>query len=480
MINSFSKYGRSATALPSVGGKTFFVSSDSEILVRLRAMFSPDEEGVVRVYSSLASLLASDAIQATRGDKVIISEHHTETISAAAGIDVDLAGVEIIGLGSGDARPVFTFGTSTSASFDITGAGVKVRNIIGLAGIDGLTKPFNVTGNGCELDITWKDASSTVEAVTAVRLDTADNVKLNLVYKGFTAGNAVVRAVAIDDCDNVDITIDGYGVVSTAWVNMVDVASTNVTVRGRLYTSGITNFTRDVVDTITGSTWDAVIFDASAGAQVSGGSAAALAVDDVATVAASVTTVSTLVGTADSAVTDNLHGKIGTDTQMADHSLFDLLTGTDAFFVAGLGYRVATATPTDIFDGTSDKALFTVSGGKIRLTAIWVEVSGAAIDNAASNLTFSTNPTVGTDLALTTNLDIDSDEVGSLYSIGAFGSATTGGSGGGAPCMTTSIIVDVGTICIDTSADVGTGGALGSAVMYYMPLEAGATVAAAF
>ena len=48
---------------------------------------------------------------------------------------------------------------------------------------------------------------------------------------GFTAGNAVVSAVRIDDCDNVVVVIDAYGVVSTAWVEMVDVASTNVTVR---------------------------------------------------------------------------------------------------------------------------------------------------------------------------------------------------------------------------------------------------------
>jgi len=143
---------------------------------------------------------------------------------------------------------------------------------------------ITVTGDSVDLDIEWADASAAIEAVCAVRLDTSNNSKVKLKYSGFTAGNALVDAIRLDDCDNVDIIIDGFGLVATAWVDMIDAASTNVTVNGILYTQGITNFSRDVVNTVGGGSWSAEIFDASAGANISGGSASALASDDVSAV----------------------------------------------------------------------------------------------------------------------------------------------------------------------------------------------------
>jgi len=111
-----------------------------------------------------------------------------------------------------------------------------------------------------------------------------------LTYRGFIAGNAVVNGVRLVGCSNTNININGYGVVSTAWVEFLTTACTNITVTGYMFTSGITNYTRDVVDTVTGSTWWASFTDGSAGAFISGGSAAALAPDDVGAVATNVST----------------------------------------------------------------------------------------------------------------------------------------------------------------------------------------------
>jgi len=53
-----------------------------------------------------------------------------------------------------------------------------------------------------------------------------------------------------------------------------------------------------------------------------------------------------LVGTIDAATTDSLHGKIGTDTEMADHSLYDLLGGL-AFKTHALSAMLGALTATD-------------------------------------------------------------------------------------------------------------------------------------
>jgi len=152
--------------------------------------------------------------------------------------------------------------------------------------------------------------------------------------------------------------------------------------------------------------------------------------------------------------------------------------GTTADTNNRLGKKV-TRNAADIFAGTQIP-LFTISGGKVLVTAVSIEVTTAAIDGSTSNTQVVTNPTVGTDAAMCATLDIAADEAGTIYSLtGEPETPLTGGSGGGAPAMIAPWIVAEGTIDILSSADVGTGGALGYCELWYIPLDTGASVAAA-
>jgi len=152
--------------------------------------------------------------------------------------------------------------------------------------------------------------------------------------------------------------------------------------------------------------------------------------------------------------------------------------GTTADTNNRLGKKV-TRNAADIFAGTQIP-LFTISGGKVLVTAVSIEVTTAAIDGSTSNTQVVTNPTVGTDAAMCATLDIAADEAGTIYSLtGEPATPLTGGSGGGAPAMIAPWIVAEGTIDILSSADVGTGGALGYCELWYIPLDTGASVAAA-
>ena len=111
------------------------------------------------------------------------------------------------------------------------------------------------------------------------------------------------------------------------------------------------------------------------------------------------------------------------------------------------------------------------------VTALTCEVTTAAIDGGASNTSFVTNPTVGTDAAMCAVLDINADESGTIYSItGEPGTALAGGSGGGAPANVCGFIVPEGSIDLLSAADVGTGGALGYCEIWYIPVDAGAKI----
>lgn len=208
---------------------------------------------------------------------IYVRPGYTETIIAAGGIAFDVPGVTLIGLGQGSNRPTLTFTTSTSASVVVSAANVNVSGLVGVSGIDGLTNPFNIQAAGCTLDIEWQDSSSTVEAQRAVLTNaSADNFNLKLKYIGQTGGDACVNGVALVGCNNGNIQMDFYGKASTAIVQFLTTACSNINVGGYFYTSGTTNASKDIVDTVTGSTWFAYISDGAAGKVYVGGSGNAL------------------------------------------------------------------------------------------------------------------------------------------------------------------------------------------------------------
>jgi len=366
-------FGRIATSgLPFTGSGKVFVVGDSGTanLSMLHDLWKVDADGVSRFFSTIDA--AINSCTASAGDVIFVMPGHTETLTSAGAIALDVAGVSIIGIGVGNNRPVLTFGTANTASMTISASNCRVENIVGYAGIDGLTSPFNVTGDNCYLDIEWQDASSTVEAATAVRLDTANNSFLRLKYLGFTGGNAAVRPVAVDDCDNVRIDIDGFGVVTTAWVNLVDVASTNVFVSGQLYTQAITNYTRNVVDTVTGSTWFAVLYDKSAGSYVIGSDVAAFADADVSSIAAAIAVIDGYhdVPTADATTNTVMRDVIGNKT--------DATVGAVTTNKSLMGYLKGVLEDT----GTTLPALFTVPAADATTDANMRDVVGKKDDAA--------------------------------------------------------------------------------------------------
>ncbi len=108
------------------------------------------------------------------------------------------------------------------------------------------------------------------------------------------------------------------------------------------------------------------------------------------------------------------------------------------------------------------------------------EITAFAVDAGVSNLKFTTNPTVGDDLDICADLDIDGDIIGAIYTItGTFADPLEGGLGGGSVGMDHGIVVPEGTIDIISSADAGVGGALAKFEIWYMPLDDGATIVAA-
>lgn len=92
---------------------------------------------------------------ASRGDTIYVAPGHTETVTGAAGVALDVAGVSIVGIGNGRLRPKVDFTTAAGASFDISAANCRVENLWFNCSIDDQTAMVNITAAdvtlvGCE------------------------------------------------------------------------------------------------------------------------------------------------------------------------------------------------------------------------------------------------------------------------------------------------------------------------------------------
>ena len=145
-------------------------------------------------FATLSYALSSDVCTATKGDIIYVMPGHTESIAAASGCLLDIAGVKVQGLGWGQMIPTFTLTTAVGATLDITAANCWVENIA-------IVSNF--------LDVT---ASITVGA-------SADGLTLkNLLMKDTAVALASLIGIKIAAAVS-DVTIDGlryYGLDLTA------------------------------------------------------------------------------------------------------------------------------------------------------------------------------------------------------------------------------------------------------------------------
>ena len=292
--NLNSGYGKAAAdALHNIAGGTgkVFIVSASGVAGRqiYQDIFGGDPDGIVRYHATVDA--AINATTANRGDVILVAPGHTETIAAASGVDQDVAGVSVIGLGVGADRPTFTF-SDTAATWTTAAASGVLKNIIVVPSVDSVVSPIVVSAADCVIDIESRDASAAVEFVrTILTTADADNLTIKLKHQGFTGGNAGVNAIRLVGGTNTRIDIDYFGLASTAVVEFHTTAVIDCNVEGYMYNSGTTDYSKDVVDTATGSTWYAEIHDGGAGAMVSGGSGNALAAGDLSAIATGVATI---------------------------------------------------------------------------------------------------------------------------------------------------------------------------------------------
>jgi hypothetical protein len=107
-------------------GKVFLVGK-SAIAYRdvYNDIFGNDTDGVARFYSTIDAAIGS--CTASSGDVILVLPGHTEAVTSTS-IAVDVAGISIIGLGSGSMKPTLTF-AATDSRINVTAANCTLKNL---------------------------------------------------------------------------------------------------------------------------------------------------------------------------------------------------------------------------------------------------------------------------------------------------------------------------------------------------------------
>lgn len=109
-------------------GKVFWVSNASTAMLSNQRAGSDGNDGSFNAPFATLDYAVGQCV-ASRGDIIFIKPGHTETVSSATALALDVAGVAIIGLGTGSLRPTFTLNTATTATIGVSAANVALKNI---------------------------------------------------------------------------------------------------------------------------------------------------------------------------------------------------------------------------------------------------------------------------------------------------------------------------------------------------------------
>lgn len=125
-------------------GKVFWVSNVTTGLLSGQKGGSDGNKGTFDApFSTLDYAVGQCA--ANRGDIIFVKPGHAETISSATALALDVAGIAIVGLGSGTNRPTFTLDTATTATIGVSAANITMTNCVITANFADIVSAFTLT-----------------------------------------------------------------------------------------------------------------------------------------------------------------------------------------------------------------------------------------------------------------------------------------------------------------------------------------------
>lgn len=205
-------------------GKVFWVSNVTTGLLPGQRGGSDGNKGDFNSpFSTLEYALSQ--CTANRGDIIFIKPGHAESIASATALNFDVAGVAIIGLGSGTKRPTFTFTTANTATIPVTADNMAIQNCRFVGNFLSIAAAFTVAA-AAHFTIekcSFTDTSAILGFLSVVKTTVSTNSDFLTIADCYIKSDATTKSTAPIVILNTmtGLTVTGNHVVQTVAQNNV-------------------------------------------------------------------------------------------------------------------------------------------------------------------------------------------------------------------------------------------------------------------
>lgn len=251
---------RQVPIAPVHPGQIFYVGNNPTLLVGEKsASDTANRGGYLDPFSTLDFAVGQCA--ANRGDIIYVRPGYTQTMTAADGVDVDVAGVSIIGLGTGSKMAKFTY-TVNAGEFVIGAANVHIENLWFVPSVTAVTKAIDIESGAHFAEIVGCRFGDAVTAGTdefnacIIVAATSTDVKIYNNYFNMGEAGAVAAITITGACHRTEVVGNTIlGDYSTACINSITTLQNDLLIMDNVMVNGVTSGlnTEPTIELLTGS-----------------------------------------------------------------------------------------------------------------------------------------------------------------------------------------------------------------------------------
>lgn len=242
----------------SFSGNVFFVDASTAQGGTTSGFGTHPDQAFTTIQSAI------DGCTASQGDAIFVLAGHTESIVAAAGINLDEIGVSVIGLGIGNNRPTITFATLTTADWEIDAASCGIYNFRFIGNVAALAAAIDVdaaafTMEDCDWYVTTASTDIDMTIITDANADdlVVRRCRFNYDYSRAatavtSASTEVIRLVGAERALIQDCYFSGN--FATAIINGITTLSGDIKILGNWFYNDQTANVAGWIDLVAGCT----------------------------------------------------------------------------------------------------------------------------------------------------------------------------------------------------------------------------------
>ena len=176
---------------------------------------------------------------ANRGDIIYVAQGHAETLTAADDVDVDVAGVTVIGVGNGSLAPTFTY-TAAAGEIAVGASNVTIANIKCISSVTAVLKAIdieaaaeNVNILGCVFKVELPGTDEFIDTITVKAASHGAVIANCLFDQGGASNSGPQSAINFLDCNDIRIANNKFfGDCAVACIENETTASVYIAIEG--------------------------------------------------------------------------------------------------------------------------------------------------------------------------------------------------------------------------------------------------------